>query len=68
MPFAIDRGDEASRLLRQLSHVQERQQQLAKAHDELKAAQDDQQDEMSHWATETLCFGVRPWMPRRPMP
>lgn len=54
MPFAIDRGDEASRLLRQLSHVQERQQQLAKAHDELKAAQDDQQDEMSHWATDTL--------------
>ena len=54
MPFAIDRGDEASRLLRQLSHVQERQQQLAKAHDELKVAQDEQQDEMAHWATDTL--------------
>ncbi|MDE2593011.1 MAG: PAS domain-containing protein [Burkholderiales bacterium] len=54
VPFATDNGDEAARLLRQLSHVQERQQAFAKSYDALKLEQDDQQDEMAQWATDTL--------------
>ncbi len=54
IPFATDNGDEASRLMRQLSHVQERQLALARSYDALKLEQDDQQDEMAQWATDTL--------------
>ncbi|MGE5452362.1 MAG: hypothetical protein ACM3VZ_11045 [Acidobacteriota bacterium] len=54
VPFATDTGDEAARLMRQLSHVQSRQQALARSYDALKLEQDDQQDEMAQWATDTL--------------
>ncbi|HET8870110.1 MAG TPA: hypothetical protein VFM48_06665 [Aquabacterium sp.] len=53
-PFAVDRGDEASRLMRHLSHVQEQHERLAKAYDALQATQEDQQEEMAHWMADTL--------------
>lgn len=53
-PFAVDRGDEASRLMRNLSHVQQQHQSLAQSFDELKLEQDEQKEEMAHWATDTL--------------
>ncbi len=54
VPFAVDRGDEATRLLRHLTHVQEQHQSLARSYDELKAEQEDLSDELAHWATDTL--------------
>ncbi len=53
-PFAVDRGDEATRLLRHLTHVQEQHQSLARSFDQLKTEQADLSDEIAHWATDTL--------------
>lgn len=53
-PFAVDRGDEASRLMRHLSHVQEQQGRLTQAYYALQDQQEDQQEEMAHWMADTL--------------
>ena len=53
-PFALDRGDEAARLMRHLTHVQQRHQDLARSFDQLQHEQADQRDEMEQWATDTV--------------
>lgn len=53
-PFVAGKGDEGSRLLQHLTHMQERQAQLVRAGAALQAAKADQQDEMAAWAEDTL--------------
>lgn len=48
------RGDEGQRLVAHLTQMQERQTQLVRTSVALKAAQEDQQDEMAAWAEDTL--------------